>query len=131
MAKVTVRKETGKLVIDFTYRGVRCREQTALDDSVSNRKRVQVEIDKILKSQRDGSFVYRDFFPESALVARFEVNVLMVKEPSPEIAPVFVGPLFKDFANTWFDERCIEWRRSHIKSLLSTMNGHLIPRFGG
>ena len=30
MAKVTVRKETCKLVIDFTYRGVRCREQTAL-----------------------------------------------------------------------------------------------------
>ena len=39
MAKVTVRKETGKLVIDFTYRGVRCREQTALPDTTENRKR--------------------------------------------------------------------------------------------
>lgn len=33
MAKVVARKETGKLVIDFTYRGVRCREQTALEDA--------------------------------------------------------------------------------------------------
>ncbi|MEO7106017.1 MAG: site-specific integrase, partial [Rhodoferax sp.] len=42
-----------------------------------------------------------------------------------------VGPLFKDFANQWVDEHSIEWRRSHIKSLLSTLNGRLIPQFGG
>ena len=41
MAKVNVHKETGKLVIDFTYRGVRCREQTALGDNAANRKRVE------------------------------------------------------------------------------------------
>jgi hypothetical protein len=35
MAKVTTRKETGKLVIDFTYHGVRCREQTALADTAT------------------------------------------------------------------------------------------------
>mgnify|MGYP000104835860 len=42
MAKVTVRNETGKLVMDFTYRNVRCREQTALPDTLQNRKRVEV-----------------------------------------------------------------------------------------
>ena len=46
-------------------------------------------------------------------------------------APLPAGPLFKDFSNTWFDEHSIEWRRSHIKSLLSTLNGRLIPHFGG
>ena len=70
MAKVTVRKETGKLVIDFTYRGVRCREQTALDDSKDARKRLQQVIDKILKALKDGNFKYRDFFPDRALVSR-------------------------------------------------------------
>jgi integrase len=131
MAKVTVRKETGKLVIDFTFRGVRCREQTALDDSTQNRKRVQAVIDSILKSQREGTFQYRNFFPESALAIRFETTVTIV---SPESAAAGIvvptGPLFKDFATTWFDERSIEWRRSHIKSLLSTLNGHLVPYFG-
>ena len=131
MAKVNVRKETGKLVIDFTYRGVRCREQTALDDSKDARKRLQQVIDKILKALKDGTFKYRDFFPDSALVSRFETNVLTENaQVSSEKLPC-VGPLFKDFAIQWFDERSIEWRRSHIKSLLSTLNGHLIPHFGG
>jgi integrase len=79
MAKVTVRKETGKLVIDFTYLGVRCREQTALDDSKDARKRLQLVIDMIQKAQNAGTFKYRDFFPESPLTARFETNVLMVE----------------------------------------------------
>jgi integrase len=69
MAKINVRKETAKLVIDFTHRGVRCREQTALDDSNANRKRLQVIIDKIQKAIKNGEFKYRDFFPESALAA--------------------------------------------------------------
>jgi integrase len=105
LAKVTVRKETGKLVIDFTYRGVRCREQTALEDSVVNRKRIQSLIDKLQKSQREGSFVYREFFPGSALASRFEANVLIAKVAPQQIPAAYVGPLFKDFANTWFDER--------------------------
>ena len=131
MAKVTVRKETGKLVIDFTYRSVRCREQTALSDTLPNRKRVQAMIDKIQKALKDGVFKYGDFFPDSALVARFEPSVLIA---IPEIAfepTVRNGPPFKDFATQWVDERSIEWRRSHIKSLLSTLNGRLIPHFGG
>ena len=132
MAKVNVRKETGKLVIDFTHRGVRCREQTALPDTPANRKRVQAVIDKIKKAQQDGEFKYSDYFPGSALVARFDsatAPVAAVIEVAPE--PVATGPLFKDFANTWVDEHSIEWRRSHIRSLLSTLNGRLIPHFGG
>ena len=67
MAKVTVRNETGKLVMDFTYRNVRCREQTALPDTLQNRKRVEVVLEKIKKALRNGTFKYRDYFPESAL----------------------------------------------------------------
>ena len=130
MAKVNVRKETGKLVIDFTYRNVRCREQTALDDSVANRKRVQSVVDRIQKAIKDGTFKYRAYFPESALAARFEPIVFEAIAESKDIPPVHIGPSFKDFATTWFDERSIEWRRSHIKSLLSTMNGRLVPYFG-
>jgi integrase len=130
MAKVTVRKETGKLVIDFTYRSVRCREQTALSDTLPNRKRVQAMIDKIQKALKDGVFKYVDFFPESALASRFEPNVMIARlEPANE-SVLCVGPLFKDFATQWVDERSIEWRRSHIKSLLSTLNGRLVPHFG-
>jgi integrase len=133
MAKVTVRKETGKLLIDFTYRGVRCREQTALLDSQQNQKRVQGVIEKIKKAQQDGTFVYRDFFPESSLAARFD-PVISPTTPVPKEIPFIVvdsTPLFVDFANQWVDEHSIEWRRSHIRSLLSTLNSRLIPHFGG
>jgi integrase len=132
MAKVTVRKETGKLVIDFTYRGVRCREQTALSESSQNQKRVQGVVDKIKKTQQDGTFRYRDFFPESALAARFDPLPASAQVPiETECAAQDCTPLFQAFANQWVDEHSIEWRRSHIRSLLSTLNGRLIPHFGG
>ena len=41
MAKVRARKDSGLLFMDFYYRGVRCREQTALPDTAENRRRVQ------------------------------------------------------------------------------------------
>jgi integrase len=59
-------------VIDFTYQGVRCREQTALSDSPLNRKRVEVVAEKINKARRDGTFTYRTFFPNSSMADRFE-----------------------------------------------------------
>ena len=56
VAKVTARKETGKLVIDFTYRGVRCREQTSLADTAANRKRLLTVVDRIKSEQVAGTF---------------------------------------------------------------------------
>jgi hypothetical protein len=38
MATINVRKETSKLYIDFRYKGVRCREQTRMSDTVQNRR---------------------------------------------------------------------------------------------
>ncbi len=131
MAKVTVRKETGKLVIDFTYRGVRCREQTALPDSQQNQKRVQGVIEKIKKAQQEGTFTYRDFFPASALADRFDPVAVSAAQVSKETADADEKntTLFQAFANQWVDEHSIEWRRSHIRSLLSTLNSRLIPQF--
>ncbi|MBK9573086.1 MAG: DUF3596 domain-containing protein [Rhodoferax sp.] len=131
MAKVTARKETGKLLVDFTYRGVRCREQTALPDTPPNRKRVQSLVDKIKKAQADGTFIYREFFPASAMVDRFEPAASTNVPLLPEVGQEPDSPLFRDFASQWVDEHSIEWRRSHIRSLLSTLNGRLIPHFGG
>ncbi len=134
MAKVTVRKETGKLVIDFTYRGVRCREQTALPDTTVNRKRVQSVIERIKKAQLEGTFKYADYFPESALAVRFDSAVSATLSAGPVAqngtVPFSAGPMFKDFADTWINDHSIEWRRSHTKSVLSTLRGRLLPHFG-
>lgn len=131
MAKVVARKETGKLVIDLTYRGVRCREQTALDDTSENRKRVQIVVEKMTNAQANGAFVYGQFFPGSALAKRFENQDKRAQatEETDE-APVQKGPQFKSFALQWVEEHRIEWRRSHIQSLMSTLNGRILPAFG-
>jgi len=130
MAKVTVRKETGKLVMDFTYCNVRCREQTALPDTLQNRKRVEVVLEKIKKALRNGTFKYRDYFPESALASRFDPAAAVDVGKSMQSPVNSSSPHFQDFARQWFKEHEIEWRRSHIRSLRSTLDGRLIPHFG-
>ena len=130
MAKVTVRNETGKLVMDFTYRNVRCREQTALPDTLQNRKRVEVVLEKIKKALKNGTFQYRDYFPESALASRFDPAAAIDVGKSIQSPVNSSSPHFQDFASQWFKEHEIEWRRSHIRSMRSTLDGRLIPHFG-
>jgi integrase len=142
MAKVTARKETGRLVIDFTYRGVRCREQTALADTAANRKRVEIMLAKLKAAMAAGTFAYRDFFPGSPLAGRFDTSQpAPVPAPSTPALPTSASaaaasvatnptPTFRDFTATWMSERQIEWRRSHLKVLKCTLDGHLLPHFG-
>jgi integrase len=135
MAKVTARKETGKLVIDFTYRGVRCREQTALDDTPQNRKRASAVVQRIKSAIYDGTFAYLDFFPSSALSARFAPSSAAAQSadvvaPSATEVRESATPPFDMYTSQWLAEHQVEWRRSHIKVLSSTIDGHLLPHFG-
>lgn len=133
MAKITTRKETGKLVIDFTFRGVRCREQTALNDTNANRKRLQPVVLKLKQALSEKTLNYADFFPSSAMAQRFEKEYEGGKKievaSNVESSNLPVGPTFRTFANQWVEQHSIEWRRSHIKSMLSTLNGRLMPHF--
>ena len=72
MAKVRARPETGTLYLDFSYRGVRCREQTTLPDTAENRRKVQALLNRIEKEIRQGNFDYAATFPASPRAARFE-----------------------------------------------------------
>ncbi|WP_420841210.1 Arm DNA-binding domain-containing protein, partial [Ferrovum myxofaciens] len=56
MASIQVRKRTGCLIIDFYYQGLRCREQTALADTVANRKRLEKVIERIETEIASGTF---------------------------------------------------------------------------
>ena len=56
MASIRVRKETGLLFFDFRFRGQRCREQTMLQDTPANRKRLEKALGAVaaahIRSQR-------------------------------------------------------------------------------
>lgn len=56
MASIRTRKDNGCLFLDFYYRGTRCREQTALPSTPTNRKRLEKVLSKIEEEIRLGGF---------------------------------------------------------------------------
>lgn len=139
MGSIRVRKESGLLFIDFRYRGQRCREQTLLADTPPNRKLLEKLLAKIEAEISAGTFDYESRFPNSR---RFQEPPLKsVASPSTEpatapqrssivVAPVPSSPTLAVFADQWMRDHEVEWRRSHIKVLQSTIDGHLLPALG-
>lgn len=135
MASIQLRKETGTLIIDFYNQGVRCREQTALPDTPANRKRLQKVLERIESEIAAGTFNYRQFFPNSRQAAKFDQAVqpapmaITVMQPNAAVAAP-TTPLFSDFADVWYSEKEIEWRRSHKTLVRRELDHSLIPEFG-
>ena len=71
MAKIRTRKETNKLFIDFRINGKRFREQTLLEDSPRNRKKLEVYVQKMEAKILLGEFNYYEFFPNSSNTQKF------------------------------------------------------------
>jgi len=136
MASIRVRKETGLLFFDFRFRGQRCREQTMLQDTPANRKRLEKALAKIEADIAAGTFDYSATFPGSRNIPALEPAPAPVPGLGTRAAPASASaatnptPTFKDFTATWLTERQIEWRRSHLKVLKCTLDGHLLPHFG-
>ena len=146
MPSIRVHKPNGALFFDFTFQGQRCREYTLLPDTPANRKKLEKVLAKIESEINAGTFVYANYFPNSKALKRFarvndgklattaeiETTAELTETPSAEriTGSQATGPLFSDFATQWFKEHEIEWRRSHIRSLRSTLDGRLIPHFG-
>lgn len=138
MASIRARKDNGMLFLDFRYQDVRCREQTALTDTAANRKRLQKVLDRIEADIAAGTFDYRRFFPGSKNAAKFDpahggmvgsATAAVVALPSAA-ASVPSTPLFKDFAETWYAEKEVEWRRSYRTTIRRELDRALIPKFG-
>ncbi|MBV2208937.1 MAG: site-specific integrase [Thermomonas sp.] len=130
-----IRQRDGKLFFDFRFCGERCREQTSLPDNASNRKRMQKVLEKIEAAIALGSFRYSDFFPGSKLAMKFEAQNGAESTPTsvnkPEdVQPQSDTPSYQAFADVWLMENEPLWRRSHLATVRSTLEHHLIPAFG-
>ncbi|GAA0856284.1 Arm DNA-binding domain-containing protein [Aliiglaciecola litoralis] len=75
MASLNVRKDTGKLYLDFRFRNIRCREQTELKDTPTNRKRLQNLLDRVEAEIMLGQFDYRATFPNSKMLPKLDATV--------------------------------------------------------
>lgn len=131
MGNVRARKETGNLYLDFTYKGLRCREQTSLKDSSSNRKKVETLLNKVEAMILLGSFDYGAVFPKSKNIQKI-INLSEAKKVKSSISLDEISnlPTFKQYANNWFDLKRIEWRDSHCINTKSIIDNSLIPHFG-
>ena len=122
MASICAR--SGCLVVDFRYRGIRCREQTRLADTRTNRRRLQKLVDRMEAEIVLKTFNYADYFPNSPRVAQFEAIEIRVARGTRSI------PTFREFAETWYAESAVGWRHSHREAVRSIVDNHLLAKFG-
>ncbi len=132
MGSIRTHGQTGALFFDFRVEGARCREYTTLPDTAANKKKMEKVMKMIEADITAGIFDYRKYFPASKNAARFDaVPAVSVAVPitAPDTPPVAPTPLFKDFAETWYLEKEVEWRKSHRITVRRELDS-LISRFG-
>lgn len=145
MPNVRVHAPNGMLFFDFRFKGIRCREYTALPDSPVNRKKLEKVMARIAVEIKEGTFDYAAYFPNSKAMSKLaEVAKSRAGQSDPmagdgpvaqPVTPdanktIGLGPLFAEFADQWITDHSIEWRRSHTRSVISTVHGRLVPHFG-
>ncbi|MGQ3170413.1 MAG: Arm DNA-binding domain-containing protein [Methylophilus sp.] len=135
----SVRDYNGKLFCDFRYKGKRCREYTLLTDTKANRQKLGKLLEKIEAEIKANAFDYATYFPNSKLVKSFAISIDSRTSTHPASINeqfisanqlVFSSPLFKDFAEKWFDECKIGWRKSYVQTMRDTIDKHMVPYFG-
>lgn len=130
MASIGIRN--GKLVLDFRYQGVRCREQTALHDTKTNRAKLEILIKEINAAIRLNKFVYSEYFPGSQRCGQFtETDKKVLKVTTPKITGELVSniPTFSTFCIEWLLENDVSWKPSYKKNMDIILNGYLLPTF--
>lgn len=135
MGSVSIRG--GLLYFDFRFDGQRCREYTKLDDTASNRRKMEAVLKKIEGEIALNTFDYARYFPGSTMIARFAelsqqagVGMAAQAQAFPETPPRSNTPLFRDFVATWKVEKEVEWRHSYKAAVESMLQTHLLPAFG-
>ncbi|MFZ4858818.1 MAG: Arm DNA-binding domain-containing protein, partial [Desulfuromonadaceae bacterium] len=137
MGSIRVRKDSGLLFFDFRYQSNRCREQSMQSDTATNRRNMEKVLARIESEIKLGTFDYDRFFPNSPLAAKFkglQEGASIIAETGPmtilTTASQQTTPFFSNFAEEWFLENEIRWKRSYKKTQRTTINKYLLPHFG-
>lgn len=130
MASIRCRKESGMLMLDFRYRGKRCREQTLLPDTQANRTRLLAMARRIERAIAEGTFNYADFFPDSRHIGALAALAPSGGESTAVLASTTTKtPLFSEFAETWFGESEPRWRKRYRRCMRDTLDRIFVPYF--
>jgi len=137
MASIRARTDSGLLFFDFRFKGTRCREQTTLEDNKTNRAKMEKILKKIEEDIEANNFEYRRYFPNSKLAEKFDSPQAIRSKISLATQQAFAAslvvmdtPLFSDFAEQWFIEFSVGWRRTYISTVRQIIDSRLITAFG-
>lgn len=120
----------GTLFMDFRLSGRRLREYTALADTPTNRKRLQKVLERIEGEIALGTFDYQKTFGKP-------LPPLEGQDPEPSATAATYAPnrpigtpLFRVFAEQWFEESEVGWRKSYRVTQRGALDKYVIPFFG-
>lgn len=115
------------LYLDFSHRGVRYREQTALQDTPVNRKSVESLAKRIEKEIRHGTFDYVAFFPDSPRARKLDQTQMAGRT---ELELEHPTPTFGEFADLWAIECAPGWRNHYREEIRNTLDRIILPAIG-
>ena len=117
-------ERSGRLVLEFRYRGKRCREQTKLEDTPANRKRAKQILERIEAEITLDTFDYSKYFPKSKRAEQFAEHDRRKDRLKSDV------PTFREFSETWYKENEISWRRTYRTKVRMILEKYLLPVFG-
>lgn len=129
----SVRESRGRLFLDYRVDGKRQRVYVKLADTSAHReqlRRVAKEVDATLATSGD----------PIALLARLGLledacgisvgTALQLPTIAAKVTVVSLTPALSVFANQWFSEFKVSWRKTYITTVRGILDQHLLPRFG-
>lgn len=128
MGSVRARSDNRKLFFEFRYKGKRCREQTSLLDTPTNRASMEKLLAKIEAEITLEQFDYLSYFPNS----KNGRQIAYIKDEKPILAPTRNDeiPYFEAFANLWLMENRVRWRTATFEMQEGLLRRHILPHFG-
>jgi integrase len=130
MGSIRRHESKGTLFMDFRHAGQRLREYTTLPDNINNRKRLQKALDRIETEISLGSFDYQKTFGRALPAAKTDGAEVEEGTFTTSVGKATGTPLFKAFADLWFTEAEVSWRRSYTITQRGALDKYLIPYFG-
>jgi integrase len=110
-----LRKDKGRLFIDFVFRGERCRESLHLADTRENRSKADALRKKLEAELALNTFEYASYFPRSKRLVRFG------------LAPRKELPTIGGYAKEWLELRRPTLKPATARDYELLLSAHILP----
>lgn len=118
-----LKPDKGRLLLDFSWKGSRCREYLGLDDTKEGRARARQIKAQVEGEIAAGALDYPKWFPRSK---KARTTFAHPPPPPPPAAP----PAFGVFAREWLERQRPFGSNAHYLDRKSLLEVHVVPFFG-